>query len=69
MLKMADDSRTEAVDPLLMAAKSGLLGQEIGRVVCMTHAKARRVQEGLADFNDSQGGPVRVGAWKGRRSG
>ncbi len=64
---MADDS-TQKEDPLLMAAREGHLGPQIGRVVCMTHAKSRRVRSGLEHLDDDAGGAPTVGAWKRGRS-
>jgi hypothetical protein len=65
---MADKNDNEETDPVLLAAKSGHLGSDMGRIVCMTHASSRRLKQGLEDFDDDAGGAPTVGAWKRGRS-
>jgi hypothetical protein len=60
---MAESTQRE--DPLLSAAKSGLLGKDIGRTICMNQSK--RIEGNLSRADDDMGGPLVVGAWKGHR--
>jgi hypothetical protein len=56
----------QAPDPLLIAARKGLIDKQLAEVICMTHGD--RVQAGIEAFEDDCGGAPRVGAWKRRRS-
>ena len=55
-------------DPLLTAARKGHLGQQIGRVICMSHTNSRRIQAGLRNLEDDAGGAPTIGTWKRGRS-